>query len=405
MQTIENKKIQELGIPNRWCLHSYYTLCPYAPDGSGRLLIAGADLDKDKAEVFVLDSNGAILNRFGNIPTSPSFWHTGLWQSWSRDGQQIYFQSGSQQKPQSTRIHLQTGKHVVIDGDIEGMPPLGEPALSCSHGMLYAAGYGSNRYQPERAPIPFQNRTKHGISQLSFEHPEHNKLKLSTQQILDQHPQRERILQADEAIKERLGSHEGLTLMTYCVRWNRAGDRLLFFFGNHCVVSERNEPKITSIFTANRDLEDLQLAVDLSFERRGVHWGWQADNKHLIGYGPSPDDPNKLCLAEVLYDGTGYRKISDHQSGGHPSTSPRNSDLIVTDECTPSGGNVVFISKQTGEIIERIALPKFIGDVEPAGRNPQRICHHPVFNHDGTRVLSNTLPNRYSSLVEIEPPL
>ena len=31
-------------LPDRWCLHSYYSLCPYAPDGSDRILLAGADL-------------------------------------------------------------------------------------------------------------------------------------------------------------------------------------------------------------------------------------------------------------------------------------------------------------------------------------------------------------------------
>ena len=170
------------------------------------------------------------------------------------------------------------------------------------------------------------------------------------------------------------------------------------------MVKERGEPKITAVFTADRDLKDIHLAVDLSFERRGVHWAWQADNEHLIGYGPDPEDPSRQCLAEVCYDGTGYRKLSDHASGGHPSTSPLDPDLIVTDECTPTGGAVVFLSRRDGREIERIALPKFIGDREAPGRNPLRICHHPVFNHRGDRVLCNTLPGRHAALAEIVPP-
>lgn len=397
-------KTRYLKVPGRWCLHSYYSLCPYAPDHSGRILISGVDLESQRAEVLILSADGVVLQRIGSVPVTPSFWHTGLWQSWSPDASAIYYQSGSLLDPRTTRHELSNGKEVTVDGDIEGMPPLGEPALSCSHGMLYAAGYGGNGYNPAASPIPFQARSKHGISQITFS-PVRSTLVLSTQEILERHPQHERIITADEAIKLRLGADEGLTLMTYCVRWNSDGSRCLFFFGNHCVVKERGEPKITSIFTANRELTKTHLAVDCSFDRFGVHWAWQADNEHLIGYGPSPEEPTKLCLAEVRYDGTGYRKISDHASGGHPSTSPTNHDLIVTDEATSTGGNVVFISKQTGAVIERVPLPKFVGEQEARGRNALRICHHPVFNQSGDRVLCNSMVGAHATMVEIKPPL
>jgi len=394
---------RHLPIADRWSLHGYYSLCPYAPDGSDRLLVAGADLATDTAEVFVLGPDRSIQHRFGRVPVSPSFWHTGLWQSWSPDSRFVYFQSGTHQHPRVTRHDLDTGKEITIDGDMEGFPPSGEPVFSCAHGLLYAAGYGSGLYRPEIAPVPFQARDRHGISLVSFDSPG-ERLALSTQQILDTHPDRDRILAADREIKARLGPDDGLTLMTYCVRWNRAGTRCLFFFGNHCVVKDRGEPKITSIFTADRDLKKIQLALDISFDRRGVHWSWQADDEHLIGYGPDPDRPGQQCLAEVRHDGTGYRKLSDHASGGHPSTSPLDPDLIVTDEGTPTGGAVVFIDRRDGREVSRVALPKFHGDHEPPGRNPRRICHHPVFNRAGDRVLCNTLPGTHAELVEITPP-
>ncbi len=403
MHTTTSKKIRNFPVPNRWCVHSYYSLCAYAPDDSGRILIAGVDLKTERAEVLILSSTGDILDRFGSVPVTPSFWHTGLWQSWSPDAKMVYYQSGTISQPRTTRYDLETGETLTMDGDIEGVPPLGEPALSCSHGMLYAAGYGGNGFHPELSPVPFQARTQHGISSIRFA-PACNELVLSTEAILQQHPLRDKILEADRAMKSRLGDAEGLTLMTYCVRWNRDGSRCLFFFGNHCVVKDRGEPKITSIFTADRELKEIHLAVDFSFERTGVHWAWQADNEHLIGYGPDPDNPKQQCLAEVRYDGTDYRKLSDHRSGGHPSTSPADFDLIVTDECTASGGNVVFISKRTGETIENIPLPKFIGEREPGGRNPNRVCHHPVFNHHGDRVLCNSMPNELATMVEITPP-
>ncbi len=403
MKLVAQPNIRVLPIPERWCVHSYYSLCPYAPDGSGRILISGVSLESQKAEVLVLSADGTVLHRIGSVEVTPSYWHTGLWQSWSPDGNAVYYQSGTHLEPRTTRHDLISGKEIHVDGDIEGMPPRGEIGLSCSHGMLYAAGYGGNGYHPERSPVPFQERSAHGVSRTSF-FPPQIELALSTQEILDRHPQREQILEADSAIQRRLGEDEGLTLMSYCVRWNRSGSRCLFFFGNHCVVKDRGEPKITSIFTADPELRDLHLAVDCSFDRFGVHWSWQADDENLIGYGPDPDNPTKLCLAEVRYDGTGYRKISDHASGGHPSTSPVDHNLVVTDEGSAEGGNVVFLSKRTGEIIERVPLPKFVGESEPKGRNALRVCHHPVFNHQGDRVLCNSLPGEFATMVEITPP-
>lgn len=390
-------------ISNRWCVHGYYSLCPYAPDNSGRFLIAGADLDTQLAEVFVLAEDGNVLDRFGSVPTTPSFWHTGLWQSWSPDSKMVYYQSGTHKNPKTTRYHLETGESIEVKGDIEGAPPQGEPALSCSHGMLYAAGYGGNPYNSEASPVPFLARAQHGISRISFQ-PQQHELALSTAAILEQHPLRDRILKADKDLKARLGQEDGLTLMTYCVRWNRSGTRCLFFFGNHCVDKSRKEPKITSIITADLELKNVQMAIDLSFGRPGVHWAWQADDEHLIGYGPDPDRPGKICLAEIRFDGSGYRKICGHDSGGHPSTSPANHDLIVTDEGSSSGGNVLFISRKTGQTLQSTPLPKFIGESEPPGRNPLRICHHPVFNRSGDRVLCNSLPGKHATLTELKPP-
>jgi hypothetical protein len=388
-------------IKDRWCLHSYYSLCPYAPDGSGRILISGADPESGVGEIFILSPDGEILQRFGRHAVQPSYWHTGFWQTWSPDAKSVYYQGGTADRPCVIRHDLESGKEESQPGEFDGAPPSGEPILSCAHSMLYAAGYGDNRYKPELSPVPFQARDRHGISRLSFDRPD-GELVITTEQILQVHPQRERILAADREIRDRLGPGEGLTLMIYCLRWNRAGTRCLFFFGNHCVVKDRREPKINSIFTADRSLGDIRLALDLSFGLRGVHWSWQGDNENLIGYGPTPDDPTGMCLAEVRHDGTGYRWLSDHRSSGHPSTSPTDSDLIVTDEHIPGKGAVVFLSKKNGTEVGRVELPKYIGASEPPGRNPNRICHHPVFNRSGDRVLCNSLPGREAVMVEIE---
>ena len=393
-----NTQVRKLPVDQRWTLHSYYTLCPYAPDGSGRILAAGADLAAGTGEVLVLSADGQVLDRFGSQPLDGSFYHTGWWQTWSPDARYVYYQAGSLKQPRIGRRDLLTKTDQFIPGDMEGAPPTGEPILSGLLGMLYAAGYGDGKFKPDAAPVPFMARDRHGIFESSFTEQQ-PKLRLSVEQILDRHPDRDKLLASDREIKQRHG--DGLTLMAYCVRWAPDGSRFLFFFGNHNVAKDRGEPKITYVMTADRSLRDIQVAMDLSYDRRGVHWSWQPDSRRLIGYGPRADEPARTQLAEVNADGSDYRWLSDHRSGGHPSVSPKDDDLLVTDEGVPGGGAVVFISRATGKELHRVALPKFIGEKEPPGRNALRVCHHPVFNRTGDRVLCNSLPGRDAQLVEL----
>ena len=392
-----------LQVNGKWCLHSYYTLSPFAPDGSGRILIAAADLDKMTGTVMVISDNGKVLNTLQSKPISESFWHTGFWQSWSNCGQFVYYQSGTLNCPLTVRHELSSGQTVVLEGDLEGMCPVGETGYSCYHGMLYAAGYGDGKWKPEMAPVPFLSREKHGIFKLNFE-KRLNQLELSVAQLMDIHPKRDRLHFEEKKLQERLGAHDGLTLMCYCVRWNPQGTRLLFYFGNHCVARSRNEPRIAYVFTADKNLDNLTLVLDLSFDKTGVHWGWQPCGDKLIGYGPRSDGAEGVHLAEVSYDGTGYTKISDHGSGGHPNVSPSNSDLIITDEGGERNGNIVFISKSKGIVIHREPMPKFLGDSEPDGRNPMRVCHHPVFNGNGDTILCNSLPLKNAAVVLLKLP-
>ena len=54
----------KIKIP-QWCVHSYYTQCPYAPDGSGRLLFSGCDPDSGTGRVYIANKDGRILKSFG----------------------------------------------------------------------------------------------------------------------------------------------------------------------------------------------------------------------------------------------------------------------------------------------------------------------------------------------------
>ncbi|MBQ3865366.1 MAG: hypothetical protein II776_00565 [Clostridia bacterium] len=396
---LEQPGVRPLPIPGRWCVHAYYSMCPWAPDGSGRILAAGADLKTGRAGVFVLSPAGEVLSAFGDNAPEAAFFHTGLWQTWSRDSRYVYYQSGSMKAPSVARYDLLTGSEIRLEGaDIEGAPPFGEPMLSGLIGQIYAAGYGTGTYLPEEAPVPFAARDRHGLFRYTME-PQTAKLALSVADVLARHPRRDELLKAEEAYVRETGN-DGFTLMCYCVRWSPDGERLLFYFGNHCVDKRRGEPKLCYVFTAKKDLTDLHLALDLSFDHRGVHWAWHPDGEHLIGYADHPDNGWKRCLCRVRYDGTDFRMISRHASNGHPSVSPADYDLLVTDEGTEPG-RVVFIDLKTDRETGAYTLPRTFGEV-PRGRNRHRVCHHPVWRPDGRKVLVNTLPGENAVLCELD---
>jgi hypothetical protein len=388
-------------VADRWCVHAYYTVCPEAPDGSGRILVAGGDLARNVAEVLVLDRDGQVLDRFGQTPIEPNFFHTGLWQTWSPDAKSVYFQVGSLRRPRIARFDLETRRQHEVDGDMEGAPPDGEPLIAGLHGMLYAAGYGDGKYKPDASPVPFQARDQHGLFEYRLDPPA-AALRVSTRQILDRHPDRDRLLAADAQVKAARGPDEGLTLMAYCVRWAPDGRRLLFYVGNHTILAERGEPRIGYVMTADRSLSDLHLAIDLSFGRKGVHWGWQPDGERLIGYGPRPEDPTKMCLAEVRYDGSGYRVLGDHATGGHPSVSPSDDNLIVTDAYGDEP-TVDFIDRRTGQVTHRTQLRAKLPGAK-GGRHAGRIDLHPVFSRDGRSVFCQALVDGMGVLHRLKVP-
>ncbi|MBW7453106.1 hypothetical protein ACFOLF_03525 [Paenibacillus sepulcri] len=396
----ELSSIRPIPVQDRWCVHAYYTISPYAPDGSGLLLLAGGDLDNGLGEVLVVSSDGEVVDRFGQTALHAGFFHTGLWQSWSPDGRFVYYQSGTLNQPLIVRRELKTGEERILEGDMEGVPPRGEPIISGLMGMLYAAGYGTGVYEPALSPVPFQRRGEHGLFRFSFD-PDRASLVMSTDDILKKHPRLDRLMHSELELRQKLGDEEGLTLMCYCVRWNADSSRFLFYFGNHCVDAGREEPRLAYVFTSDQDMRDVHLALDLSYDRSGVHWSWHPDGEHLIGYGQDPDDRAKLCVAQVRYDGSGYRKISKHNSGGHPSISPTDYNLLVTDT-GGIPGEVVFIDLQTDTVMKSLFLPRTLGESEISGRNPHRVCHHPVFSRDGSRVLVNTLPGRLAVVDEID---
>lgn len=394
--------MQVFQVKDHWCLLSYYTVCPEAPDGSGRVLLGAANLDEGKAYVAIMDGEGRLLDKFGGVPLDRNFWHTGLWQSWSPDGKYVYYQSGeAYDRPAVTRREIATGREVRLEGaDMEGAPTGDGPVTSGLLGMLYAAGYGDTHFYPDRAPVPFGERERHGLFTYDFDRRE-SRLALSVAQLRDmvQDPR----LDAWEAEQKRK-TGDGLTLMAYCLRWSPDGKKCMFHFGNHCVDRRRGEPRIMYILTANADLTNVHLAREQCEENKGVHWSYQPDSRHLIGYG-FPQGCQELCLMEVGDDGTDYRPLSlTTHGGGHPSRHPTLPHLVLTDRYQGETDQIRLIDLREDRVVWALQEPEAVGTPEP-GRNPSHVDNHPVFTRDGTGIWLNRMDARgLSQLVRMEIP-
>ena len=109
-------------------------------------------------------------------------------------------------------------------------------------------------------------------------------------------------------------------------------------------------------------------------------------------------------MHQVKYDGSNYKMISRHRSGGHPSICPAEHNLLVTDE-GGIPGRIVFIDIENDVEVAHFSPGRVYGKTEPRGRSPQRICHHPIFSTDGTHVLYNTLKNKHAQVevMDIRP--
>jgi len=404
--------VRKFPIENRWVVHSYYSMNPYAPDGSGRLLCAGCDLETGLGEVYVLDRDGKVIDRFGKQKVTAIFFHTGFWQAWGRDAKTVYYQAadGDVLHPKLRAHDLETGREITVDADMEGAPIHGEPILYGLSGIYYASGYGDGKYHPEQSPVPFEARDQHGLFSVT---PSTGKkeLVLSVADVLAAHPLREKLEAEDKAQIERTG--DPLTLMIYCARYSRDGKNIMFHFGNHCTDRSRGEPHLLSLFTARvgeDGISDVRHALDLNYARNGVHWSWMPDNENLIGFANLEEDGTvgRKCMASVHRDGTDYRVITREAGyGGHPSKSPC-ADIYANDSSRTAAdgsrvGTVSFYGADGGEL-STMEFPRYNdeGFGIPRGRNRHFVCHHPVFNADGTRVLFNTLPGKNAELCEME---
>ena len=206
----------------------------------------------------------------------------------------------------------------------------------------------------------------------------------------------------DRELAEKYNRICGLTLMAYCVRWDSAGENFLVYFGNHCVVPERNEPRISHVFTGKRGSKELAFAFDIS--GRGVHWSC-CDSGRLVGFCRPEGDTRSSIHCYNISERSFTRLVSPDCGGGHPSLSPADPDLCVNDE--NSNECIRLWDCKSGKAVStlnlRCRVPGFVQ--QGTARNEKRCCHHPKFTGDGRYILSNFIDeNNLCAVAKIRVP-
>ena len=118
---------------------------------------------------------------------------------------------------------------------------------------------------------------------------------------------------------------------------------------------------------------------------------------HLFEFTAAVTDcrPEKGGFSVVL-DRTAFYP----EGGGQPT------DLgeLIPEGAAAEAVPVTFVKETDGEIRHMVPSPIPAGKARGCLRNETRVCHHPVFSRDGSRVLFNAFNGDLSELVEVEVP-
>lgn len=326
--------------------HAYYDVDPWSPDGS-TILFCSALPGQRATSVWVMDADGSNMRKLGD---SDSFsYHTGCFPVWAADGESVYWRDHREIEGERS---LGTVRHFLADGREEFMP-INVRQVS-PRGLLLETR--SAESQPEQ-----------GLFVAEADGGDRRML-ASMDAILALSPSRERVEQ------------EGLRLNLQNCKWNADGSRCFVVFAGR---DERGRAMFVEVYTVNADGTGLTYSCSIAH-----HPIWHPDGERILF-----NAADGMYL--VNWDGTGLRKVSDCNVG-HPSVSPDGS-TIVTDGYGATWGDALWlIDLETGETRKLCNVPNVHGRSHERGTQP-----HPVFSHDGTRVLYDSDESGRSQLYEV----
>ncbi len=327
--------------------HAYYDVDPWSPDGS-QILFCSALPGQRATTVWLMDADGSNMRRLGD---SDDFsYHIGCFPVWAPDGESVYWRDHREIDGQRT---LGSVRHFLADGREEFLP-ISVRQVS-PQGLLLETR--SAESEPEK-----------GLFVAEADGSD-RRLLASIDAILALSPNRERAEQ------------ENLRLNVQNCKWNADGSKAFVVFAGR---NEKGRAMFVEVYTVSVDGTGLTFSCAIAH-----HPIWHPDGERILF-----NAADGMYL--VNWDATGLRKVSDCNIG-HPSVSP-DGTTIVTDGYGATWGDALWlIDVATGDTRKLCNVPNVHGRTHERGTQP-----HPVWSHDGTRVLYDSDESGRSQVYEVQ---
>ncbi|MGM0494246.1 MAG: TolB family protein [Armatimonadota bacterium] len=328
--------------------HAYYDVDPWSPDGS-KIVFASALPDQRGSTVWLMNADGSDMRRIGE--SGYFSYHVGCFPIWAPDGESIYWRDFHEED--GVR-RVGTVRHFLADGREESMP------------IVVRQISPSGQILEVRANEKFDAR---GLFIAEADGSDH-RLLASVEEMIALSPERERV----EA--------ESLSISLPNCKWNADGSRAFVVFVGR---NEQGRKQFAEVMTINPDGTGLTFVAEIEH-----HPIWHPDGERILFNGSDG-------MYLVNWDGTGLQKVADCNMG-HPSVSPDGSTIVTDGYGRGEWRDALWlIDVETGEARKLCNVPNVHGRQHQRGTQP-----HPVWSHDGTRVLYDSDESGRSQLYEVE---
>jgi len=349
------RPVTRLSLPDKRCVHGYYTMSPLSADGTkityfefddphpdrgsgkaitGRVIAANAD---GSDPLTVMDGvNGSVCQ--GSMqqwlgPTRRIGWtdRDGYWivrdsesgEEWRGDG------FGREFSPEGTDLFIQTPEQIHLLAEAEGRSLAPEEVAA--------------------RIIDFQSQEE--------------KARISVADVLEVHPE------ADEARKQHMCFKQTL--------FSPDGKRISFNFSNAWYTRHgKQEPWRHEKLIANRDGTDI-----LCLGQGASHPGWHPSGDYYSAIAPDEDGVSRFMLYPV--DGSTPKALgADWLAGGHPSFQPGEARYLAVDYPKPAQGHVLL---RLYDLVELTYEDLLVADYTDYS-NDSGTHFHPAWSPDGKSI-------------------
>jgi Tol biopolymer transport system component len=336
--------------------HTYYDICPWSHDEC-YIVFSSAPID-EKWTPFGHDTLACREGRVNIIDTETLeiqevadhaiyMKHGGAFCIWHPKQHSIFYRKDAEH---SARIDLDTGKISLLPGRIRQISPDSTHFLTIQR----SPHHGSQGAE---------------IGMLSEDGSESRTL-VNREQLYDLTPNRDQFLPEDML----LGN----------TKWHPSGEHILLtaWIYPHPEVHR-------SLYIVSRDGSEVRW---LTYFKH--HHSWTPDGRYILFNDQIPsgeDEKTEPRMFLINFDGTNRRVIVDHPIGSHPLMHPDGEKIVDADKMG------IYIAHLQSGNIERLVNFAQTFDGTHHGTHP-----HPVWNHDGLRILYNSAERGHSELYLIQ---